>query len=363
MSDAATKRMIQAYLERAMAPMFLSGFFRTPPENYHRTEKVEIDIEREGEELAVVLTDLSQGPRYNESTLLTNKEFTPPIFDEAGTLNGFDLIKREPGQDPFQDPNYTANAMRRAFSIFRKCELKVRRAVEHMASQVLQTGKLTLVDANGTELFTLDFQPKASHFPNAGTTWGETGADPLGDLQSLSKVIRRDGHMSPNILAFGDTAFEKFLDDSGVQNRLDARRYELGGIAPEFMDNYATRQGTIAIGNYRFEMWTYDGTYVDPQTGNPTPYMDPDKVVVMGTQSRLDLTYGAIPGLVSPDPRVQGFLDAMPGRIASPQNGLDLTTNAWITSDNRSMMVSAGTRPLTIPTGIDTFGCLTTTAA
>lgn len=362
MSGAATKRMIQAYLEQALTPMFLAGFFRTPPENYHRSEKVEVDIEREGEELAVVLTDLSQGPRYNESTLLTNKEFTPPIFDEAGVLNSFDLIKREAGEHPFMDPDYTANAMRRAFRIFRKCELKVRRAIEQMASQVLQTGTVTLIDGDGNELFTLDFQPKATHFPTVDTSWGEAGADPIGDLSALSQVILRNGKVRSNIVIFGQSAWDNFIDDESVRNRLDNRRYEFGRIAPEFMDNMATRQGTIAIGNYRLEMWTYDGFYNDPQSGSPTPFVDDDKVIMLSTGSRLDLTYGAIPQLVAPDPRLTGFLDAMPERIAGPSAGLDLTTNAWITSDNRSLMVSAGTRPLTIPTGIDTFGALTTTA-
>ena len=360
MSDATTKRMIEAYLEQAMAPMFLTSFFRTPAENYHRSEKVEIDIEREGEELAVVLTDLSQGPRYNESTLLTNKEFTPPIFDEAGTLNGFDLIKREAGEHPFMDPNYAANAARRAFRIFRKIELKVRRAIEHMASQVLQTGTLTLVDSDGNELYTLDFQPKSSHFPTVSDSWGEAGADPLGDLQSLARVVKRDGKVNPNLLLFGEDAFGNFIDDDAVSGRLDNRRYELGGIAPSEMDEYATRQGYVWIGNYRFEMWTYDGFYTDPETGDATSYIDDDNVIMLSTNSRLDLTFGAIPQAVQPDPRLTGFV--MPGRIAGPDAGLDLTTNAWISEDNRSLKVSAGTRPLTIPTGIDTFGCLTTQA-
>jgi hypothetical protein len=359
MSDATTKRMIEAYLEQSMAPMFLTSFFRTPPENYHRSEKVEVDIEREGEELAVVLTDLSQGPRYNESTKLTNKEFTPPIFDEAGTLNGFDLLKREAGEHPFMDPNYAANAARRAFRIFRKIELKVRRAIEQMASQVLQTGTLTLVDKDGNSLYTLDFQPKASHFPTVSDSWGTASATPLDDLASLARVIKRDGKVRPNLLLMGESSFDNFIRDDAVKDQFDNRRYELGNIAPQAMDEYANRQGHVWIGNYRFEMWTYDGFYVDPQTGDQVNYIDENKVIMLGTGSRLDLTFGAIPQAVAPDPRLTGFV--MPGRIAGPDAGIDLTTNAWITDDNRSLKVSAGTRPLTIPTGIDTFGCLTTT--
>ena len=50
---------------------------------------------------------------------------------------------------------------------------------------------------------------------------------------------------------------------------------------------------------------------------------------------------------------------------ANPVNEiwLDLTTNAWVTPNNKHVMVSAGTRPLTIPTAIDTFACLKMTTA
>ena len=49
----------------------------------------------------------------------------------------------------------------------------------------------------------------------------------------------------------------------------------------------------------------------------------------------------------------------LPPRISSSDRGLDLTTNAWITPDNKHVKVSAGTRPLTIPTAIDTYARLT----
>ncbi len=39
---------------------------------------------------------------------------------------------------------------------------------------------------------------------------------------------------------------------------------------------------------------------------------------------------------------------------------IDMTTNAWFTPDNKHLKVSAGTRPLTIPTAIDTFGRIDT---
>ena len=150
MSDASTTRMISMYLERASAPMFLSGWFQSPPENFHNTEYVEIDIQRDDEQVAIAITDLTAGPRQNENTVFTNKRFKPPIFDEEIGISAFDMIKRQPGDNPFADPVYQANAVNQAFQGFRKLEAKIRRAVELECSQVLQTGKVTLIDSSGT---------------------------------------------------------------------------------------------------------------------------------------------------------------------------------------------------------------------
>lgn len=359
MSDASTIALIEMYLEQASAPMFLSGFFQSPPQNFHTTEEIEIDVQRDDEAVAIVITDLSTGPRNNEATTYTSKRFKPPIFDEQGHVSSYDMIKRQPGQSPFQNPEYGANAVRQAFSIYRLCENKIRRAVELMASQVLQTGVLTLTDAAGATLYTLNFQAKATHMATVLATWaldGSTG-NPLADLAALATVVRRDGKREPRRLIFGESAFVRFLANAGVRAALDVLRLQQAAIAPESRGQGATFQGWCWIGHYRFELWTYDGFYKHPVTGVATPYIETDNVIMLG-DGRLDLTYGAIPMIVAPDARALPFL---PPRISSEGRGLDLTTNAWITPDGKHVMVSAGTRPLTIPTAIDTFARLNVT--
>lgn len=361
MSDASTTRMIDMYMEEAEAPMFLSGFFQSPQRNFHHSEKVEIDILRDDEAVAVVVQDLTTGARQNESTKYTNKGFTPPIFDEEGTISAYDLIKRQAGQDPFQDPNFGANALLEAFRVFRRLEKKIRRAVELMASQVLQTGELTLIDQSGNSVYVLDFQPKSTHFVTVSTSWatdGSTGA-PLADLSSLAAVLRRDGKRKPNRLVFGTSAMQRFLANADVQKVLDKTVINIGQLAPELRGQGATFQGYVWIGHYRFEMWMYDGFFKHPQTGTLTDYVDTDNVIMLSEGGRLDLSFGAIPMIVQPEQRVLPFL---PPRISSEGMGIDLTTNAWITPDGKHLKVSAGTRPLTIPTAIDTFGRLNVTA-
>lgn len=357
MSDASTKHLISMYMEEAPAPLFLSGFFRSPPENFHTSEMVEIDIEREDPEVAIVVTDLKAGGRKNEISLYENKGFTPPIFDEEGVVTAYDLIKRRPGVDPFQDPNFLRNATEQAFRIFRRLDRKIRRAIELMASQVLQTGTLTLIDQSGNALFTMDFGMQATHKPVAGTDWS-TSTTKLNDLEDLADVIRQDGKSNPSKLVFGKQSFRQFIADDAVQKRLDNRRMSLGEVNPQSRGQGATFQGHVWIGEYRFEMWTYNGFYKHPQTGTLTEYVATDKVIMLSENGRLDLSFGAIPMMRPPEQRALAFL---PPRMSDGGLGLDLTTNSWFTPDGKHLMVSAGTRPLTIPTAVDTFGCLDTT--
>lgn len=358
MSDRSTVRLIDAYLETSSAPLFLGGFFQTPPSNIHNTEKIEIDVMRDGEDVAIVIDDLTAGARENESTAYVNKGFTPPIFDEAGTITAYDQIRRLPGQNPFANPDYAANAMVQSMRIFTKLENKIRRAIELMASQVLQTGVITGIDQNGVTRYTLDYQMKSSHkiTPTAWAVGGGSGA-PMTDLSAAGDVVRRDGKQVPDRLIFGTGAYQRFLDNPKVQLALGkVTSLGLGQLAPEMRGLGATFQGYIFIGNYKYEMWTYDGFYKHQQTGTLTPYIADNAVLMMCSKGRLDLSFGAIPILVPPDQRVLPFL---PPRISSGEKGIDLTTNAWVTPDGKHLKVSAGTRPLCIPSAIDTYARLT----
>ena len=362
MSDVSTTRMIEMYNETADAPLFLAGFFQSPPRNFHDGEKVEIDVIRDDEDVAIVIQDVSVGPRSNEANVYTNKAFTPPIYDEKGPITAYNLFDRRAGQIPFDDPDFGANATFEAFNIFQKLERKIRRAIELQASQVLQTGKLTLTDQDGSTLYDLDFLPKSTHFVFAETEWSEDGAtgNPLLDLETLATTVRRDGKKKPNKLIFGAGAARRFLANTEVKERLDNRRFELGRIAPEVRGEGANFLGEVWIGHYLFEIWMYDGYFRAPGQGAYTPYVTDLKVIMLSEGGRLDLSFGSIPSFATADDQALSFL---PSRITSIERGMALSVNSWFTPDKKTLFVSAGTRPLTIPTAIDTFGCLTVTTS
>lgn len=363
MSGSTTKRMLKVYTQMAQPTLFLSGFFQSPQENFHTSEEVEIDIIRSDEDISIVIQDLSTGYRMNSEDLYTNKGFKPPIHKEALPINSFDLIKRMPGQDPFQSPDFRANIILRMFNGMTKIERKIRRTLELQASQVLQTGIVTLTDSGGAALYTLDYKPKATHFPTAGTSWATaTGLQKISDISSLAEVVRNDGLSDPDQLLMGTDAFENFISDADVQKRFDVRRIDLGTIsAMEMRGNGGTFRGIVEIGNYRYDVWTYGGRYKDPQTGVKTQFLDPGKIVVRASSGRLDATFGAIPNIGALiGGQATGLLPELPGRVSNAAGGMDLFTNAWLSNDGEQLFGGVGARPLMIPTAIDTYGCLDT---
>lgn len=338
--------------------MFLSGLFQTPEENFHRSEKVEIDILRSEPHVAIPLPALNAGARHNTATHYTNKGWTPPVYDEETTISAYDKLKRRAGSDPFADNDFLREVVTESFMHMRQLEGKIRRGVELQAAQILQTGALDLRDEVGEVMYAERFNPKPGHFPTVGVAWAADGStgNPLGDLEALARTVRLNGKSKPEMLIFGATALQRFLANPDVQGKLDNRRFHLGEIAPEVRGEGATFYGWVFIGTYRFEIWTYDDTYIDPQSGTQVPYVGDQKVIMLSRQGRLDLTYGEIPMFERPNARAAQFL---PERMSFPERGMDFTTNAWITPDGKHLKLSIGTRALAIPTAIDTFGCLT----
>jgi len=357
MSTESTKHMISAYEQTISPTMFLSGLFRSPAENFYASESVEIDIERDDEDVSIVIQDLSAGGRNNAADLYTNKEFKPPIHDEKGPINAWDLIKRNPGDNPFQAPDFQRNATARAMKLNAKMLKKIQRAIELQASQLLTTGKLELGDGTNV-LYELDYKPKTAHFPTASVAWDDASNDMTNDLLSLANVIRNNGKQDPDQIIMGEGSFEAMVRDPEMRKRYETRRIDLGTIAPMQMrgqgGNY---RGTLEIGNYRYDIWTYGGRYKAPGSGTITNYLPDDKVVMRSSTGRLDATFGAIPMIVQPENRVLPFL---PSRVSLTGRGTDMFMDAWVGEGNKQVFTSVAARPLLIPTAIDTYGCLDT---
>lgn len=335
---------------------FLTRLFTIKPGGIYNGEKVAIDIERFGEKVAIAIKKCT-GPNLNDFEIFTTKEFTPPTYGEAFPLDVCDLLNRMAGVDPHTaaQQSFASQIIAKMARGFVLVDDMIRRSVELQASQILQTGKLVLTDKNGNTTYELDFKPKATHFPTVGTGWDQAGADPIADLESLANVIRSDGKTEPDMLIMGDVALRDFIGNDKVKDALDNRRFTVGEINPKFRNSGATFYGFVWVGAYRFDIWTYPETFEDPQTGGPVRYVTSDKVIMLSSTARLDMTAARVPLPLGPDPRLSGLL---PGRLSSREDNFDVTPNAYATPNGKQIMGELEARILLIPIQIDGFGCL-----
>lgn len=357
MSDASTTAMLEYFRLIAGVPGYFASMFKTGPRNIHNTEKVEIDVVREDEDIAIPVPSINSGYRANEHDKSVNKGYTPPIFKESFGITAWETTKRQPGQSPFEDPDFARAAGNQAFDGVRRLVSKVRRSIELMGSQVMQTGIINLLDDSGAAVYNLDFGMRSSHKITT-TAWaadGSTGT-PLADISSASQVIRKDGKRRADKLTFGNGAFQRFLANAKVQAQLDKFKFNLGALSPGMRNEDATFYGYIWIDNYQYEIWLLDSYYKHPQTGTLTPYMADNRVVISCSNARMDLSWGRIPRLVPSDARTAQF---MPSRLTAVEAGMDVQLYSYIPADGESLVMNLGGRPCTLPTELDSYACLT----
>jgi len=349
--DLFMRVMMAAYDERVttqMKPLFLSSFFGKNPSELvvSTSERVDVDVIRDARRVAV---DVIRGAGIGNSNItgvFTTHEYKVPLYWEETPLTAQQIIKRIAGMNNTDTLDRSAILAYHATNAQREQTLKIIREIERMAAEALQSGTITLINTES-----LDFGKKASHAVTPATKW-DAGGNPLTDIQGLSDTLFHDGKMKPNTIIFGESAWTAFLTNAAVIAYLDNRRIEAGKIDPTEIPKGATFQGRVWIGDYQFDMFTYNDFYMD-SSNCAVPYMTTDTVIVMNRQAYLTKAFGAVellPQYVAEYasrglPRMPEFVpgEFMPFAYERPPNAL---------------MVGVQSAPLVVPTAIDTIGTL-----
>ena len=166
---------------------FFTTFFKTTPEDYTDGEYVEIDIERTGDYVAPALKDARTGSVVIDEDIFTEKRFKPPYSALSTPVPLMELLQRQPGESDTAEVRgqwfgRLVNKLTKSLSKFHRM---FKEQIELQCSQILQTGVVTLKDADGNDVYTLDYKAKATHILANTNSWDGNNADPLGDLEGL----------------------------------------------------------------------------------------------------------------------------------------------------------------------------------
>jgi len=359
--DLANRTMLEAFKQKKAPTMFLSGFFKTPPRNIVRSREVVIDVKRNKESIAVDVIR-GTGGRFNLNKRFTTKKYEPPVYDEYSSIYEEEGNDRLPGQTEYDTMDYVAKFIAKATDDQVEHQEKILRAIEKQAADVLFTGTVPLINND-----TIDYQQKATHNFQVGTSWSDEGAPALGDLSDATELNREDGKLDSDIAIFGKTALKNFLNNTEVLEKGDLRRINRMDIIPPVMNTSgATFHGQVTAGSYNLQIWSYPQVYEVPigfslpNEGELVPYVPENLVCVIGSNIRMDLVFAGIPNIVRRvDPRLEAF--GIPG---VPIN-IPIDFNPYMLLDERAISLEAGVRsaPLCIPTQIDGYCVIDTVAA
>jgi hypothetical protein len=338
---------------------FLTTFFRVTPESFTDAEFIELDVVRNGEEVAPVVRDLNTGAVMIFDDKFTNHMIPFPVYALIKAASIASLMKRQPGENAYltQKVDWLGRLARVLVSGFAKMTRMIRRSIELQASQVLQTGTITLTDENGKPVYELDLKPKDSHFPMAAVAWNLPTADPYGDLSAAIEVVRNDGQVDVKNAIFDRLAWNDFIRNGFIQDNIKRDGLGTGAISPALVNKGGTHMGYIFIGSYRIELWTYNGTYNEFGQTATKKFLKDNTVLLLPDPEDLDFrrVFGGIP-TVRPDTT----FDELFGSKIEIGGEYDFRSRVFWDEKAETYFGEVKSRPICWPVSIDRFACLTT---
>ena len=342
-----TRKALELYKqEKAPVGLFTSFYDRKPP-----TDQILLsqDIVRSVERIALDVVPGTGPKKIRKLEPFTNKEFTPPEYDEAFEMTAAEFNKRIAGQNAYDPVQKQARLIKFIAEAFKESRWLIERAIEKQCVDAVLTGQITLSDGS-----IINFFQKATH-KIAGVDWSSAATDIIGDVKKAADVIRQDGLSDPNTIIMAEDMMEGILSNTALQARINLRRVDIAEIGrPQMRDTGGIFHGVMAIGSYSYNLWTYPQIFVDASDVSQL-YIPAGKAIVLDDRARFDLNFGAIHRFTKGNSEGTQ-LAGMQLAAASP-----VEFHEYAFMDERGVAIQAGqvSRPLAIPTAIDKVAVIT----
>ena len=349
--DFTRRAMAAVFKKKALPTMFLSSMFQSPEANKKDTVEIVVDIKRNGERIAIDIVR-GTGGRNNVNKRFTTKTYTPPVYNEAGNFNENERLQRAIGKTEY-DENTMADVVAAITDDQVDLQDTILRAIEKQAADAFFTGTVVLINSD-----TVDFKQKATHQITPSPVWSNASGVPLDDLQGGATLNRKDGQTTTRDLIMGEDFWKVLKNNAQFKEFADFRRVDQVNVRPPVMNSDgANFHGTLTIGEYVINLWTYPQFYFVPtdfglaNEGTLVPYIPTDKGWLGTIGARFDLYFAGIAKLVPADPRLVSFGIA---QVPTAMKG-DFHTYGYTDIPGKNVIYGVESAPLCVPTDIDSF--------
>ena len=325
-----TQTMLAAVKQMVPATSFLRDyFFTTGAGDMFPTAEVLVEYkDATGNKMAPVVLPRKGGVSVEREGYSTYK-MEPPMIAPKRPLTIDDLNKKQMGENLFSDRTPAARQAEILVQDLADFDEMITTREEYIAAQLMFNNGYVLkqyADKYGTDEageFELRFYDDANNAVYApGTMWSETGADIFGDLHQIIRMLTTKGNNASTVLLGADVA-DALMKNEDIRKQMDLLRYNVGDIAPEALPQGAARLGRLNVRGRMIELLTYDGTYVDEQTGAVTPFV-PEKKICVAAPGAGRILYGAVTQMEQGDGQFHTYMGRRVPRYWAKEEGREL---------------------------------------
>lgn len=260
------------------------------------TNDVLVDIRDADLRMAEFVVRRKHGLTYDRIGYKTNR-YTPPYIAPRTTLTIDELEQRGFGEALWSTDTPEMRAARFLRDDLSNLDKMIARREEKMCADVMFNNKIVMKNyaddltapiEDEISYFTEDSNP-AVYTPDA--EWDTSGADIIGDLAAMSRVLMENGNGASDLIVSPDVA-AAIVNNDEIRQLLDNRRFEMGNINPSDLGPGVAFLGYLnAMGNM-VGIYVYNGTYTDLD-GSKGSFV-PAKKVVLCAPGAGQVVYGAV---------------------------------------------------------------------
>lgn len=324
-----TKTMLAAVRQMIPATSFLRDyFFTTGAGDLFPTAEVLVEYkDANGKKMAPVVMPRKGGISIEREGYSTYK-MEPPLIAPQRPLTIDDLNKKQMGENLFSDRSPATRQAEILNLDLADFDEMITTREENIAAQLMFNNGYVMkqyADKYGEgeyEEYEMRFYDDANDAVYApGTMWSESGADIMGDLHQIIRMLTTKGNNASSVLLGSDVA-DALLKNKEIKEMMDLARYNVGEIAPVALPQGAARLGRLNVRGRMVELLTYDSTYVNEE-GVVTPFV-PEKQICVTAPGAGRILYGAVTQMEQSDNQFHSYMGRRVPRYWAEKEGREL---------------------------------------
>lgn len=271
-------------------PQFLlDRYFRI--EQTETSEEIHFDVEEEKRRIAPFVSPLVEGQIVASKGYKTNV-FTPAYIKDKRVVDMNRPFRRAIGENFGGDMSPAARLRQHVARELADQRNMIDRRLEVMAALTLCNGKI-VIEGEKYPPVLVDFNRLASHSVVANPLWSNPAALILDDLAAWSAVALQDTGVNLLDVVMPPNIWKVFRANAQVKERLDL--YRPVNAAPSLRADNMQEEGGTYMGNVDgFNIFVYQGWYVDPKDNVEKQIWPANKIALLSPQLQGVRAFGAI---------------------------------------------------------------------